>query len=52
MTTLITAAKETNLPPRIIHRSVDTETFEEYMSLKSKRTKLSNIKKISHDQQH
>ena len=42
MTTLITTAKETNVPPRIIHRSVVTETFEEYMLLKSKRTKFSN----------
>ena len=50
--TLITAAKETNVPPRIIHCSVVTETFEEYMLLKSKRTKLSNIIKISQDQQH
>ena len=52
VTTLITTAKETNVPPRIIHRSVVTETFEEYMLLKSKRTKFSNIQKISHDQQH
>ena len=52
MTTLITAAKETNVPPRIIHRCVVTESFEEYMLLKTKRTKLSNIWKISQDLQH